>query len=261
MQDPHHVYLDLDVINNNYTQEGPIPYQRFEETRNTPFLEGDSSEYFCSIVRFSIQTGNTLPVFIPSIKLGQNDINETIYKVSLRCSVSGTTYIATTPIYYYPEDATAAIPDPPMIKQDISSTYYYVHNYSHFINLINAAFATSYNSLWTLIPKSASSVSPIDPTTSPFLDFDTVSNRVMLYADKAFYTTASANNPRIDIYFNERLYNLFVGLPYTHITKNGDLNYKLKVTESRAGTVQRTITEQGLALVGGVVQPTVLTKI
>ena len=22
MQDPHHVYLDLDVINNNYTQEG-----------------------------------------------------------------------------------------------------------------------------------------------------------------------------------------------------------------------------------------------
>ena len=261
MQDPHHVYLDLDVINNNYTQEGPKPYLRFEETRNTPFLDGDSSEYFCSIVRFSIQTGNTLPVFVPSIKLGQNNINETIYKVSLRCVVSGVAYIATTPIIYSPEDATAAIPAPPMIKQDMSSTYYYVHNYSHFIDLINAAFVTSYNSLWTLIPKSASSVSPIDPTTSPFLDFDTVSNRVMLYADKAFYTTASANNPHIDIYFNERLYNLFVGLPYTHITKNGDLNYKLKVTESRAGTFQRTITEQGLTLVGGVVQPTVLTKI
>ena len=60
MQDPHHIYLDLDVINNNYTQEGPIPYLRFEETRNTPFLEGDNSEYFCSIVRFTIQTGNTL---------------------------------------------------------------------------------------------------------------------------------------------------------------------------------------------------------
>ena len=89
MQDPHHIYLDLDVINNNYTQEGPKPYLRFEETRNTPFLDGDSSEYFCSIVRFSIQTGNTLPVFIPSIKLGKNNINETIYKVSLRCVVSG----------------------------------------------------------------------------------------------------------------------------------------------------------------------------
>ena len=73
MQDPHHVYLDLDVINNNYTQEGQRPYLRFEETRNTPFLEGDSSEYFCSIVRFSIQTGNTIPVNIPSIQLGQNN--------------------------------------------------------------------------------------------------------------------------------------------------------------------------------------------
>ena len=71
MQDPHHVYLDLDVINNNYMQEGPRPYLRFEETKNTPFWEGDSYEYLCSIVRLTIQTGNTLPVFIPSIKLGQ----------------------------------------------------------------------------------------------------------------------------------------------------------------------------------------------
>ena len=86
----------------------------------------------------------------------------------------------------------------------------------------------------------------------------------MLYADKAFYTTTSAemeNIPCIDIYFNKQLYHLCVGLPYTYMTKNGDLNYKLKVTESRAGTFQRTITEQGLTLVGGVVQPTVLTNI
>ena len=78
MQDPHHVYLALDVINNNYTPEGPKPYLRFEETRNTPFLEGDNSEYFGSIVRFSIQTGNTLPVFITSIKLGQNSIKNNL---------------------------------------------------------------------------------------------------------------------------------------------------------------------------------------
>ena len=51
MNDPHHVYLDLDVINNNENNK-LIPSLRFEEIRNTPFLEGDSSEYFCSIVRF-----------------------------------------------------------------------------------------------------------------------------------------------------------------------------------------------------------------
>ena len=65
MSDPNHIYLDLDVINNNYSQSGPPPYLRFEEIRNTPFLDGDSSEYFCSIMRFTVQTGNTLRTGIP----------------------------------------------------------------------------------------------------------------------------------------------------------------------------------------------------
>ena len=44
LQDPHHVYLDLDVINNDYTANGTRPYLRFEEIENTPFLGGDSAE-------------------------------------------------------------------------------------------------------------------------------------------------------------------------------------------------------------------------
>ena len=53
---PYHAYLDLDVINNDFSRSAP-PLLKFEETRNAPFLGGDSSEYFCSIVRFSTQTG------------------------------------------------------------------------------------------------------------------------------------------------------------------------------------------------------------
>ena len=85
VQDPHHVYLDLDVTNNDYTANKTRPYLRFEEIRNTPFLDGDSAEYFCSIVRFTIQTGNSLPVFIPSIVLNQPDPNVTIYTITLTC--------------------------------------------------------------------------------------------------------------------------------------------------------------------------------
>ena len=72
MQDPHHVYLDLDVINNNHTPGVSPPYLRFEEIRNTPFLDGDNSAYFCSIVRLTIQTGSTLPVFMPSFAIQNN---------------------------------------------------------------------------------------------------------------------------------------------------------------------------------------------
>ena len=51
MHDPYHVYLDLDVINNDYENIG-YPILLFEETKNNQFLEGDGSEYFCNIVRF-----------------------------------------------------------------------------------------------------------------------------------------------------------------------------------------------------------------
>ena len=75
MGDPYHVYVDLDVINTDCNATSQ-PQIRFEETRNKPFLPGDSADYFCSVVRFSIQTGNTLPVFIPKVQTGQSDINK-----------------------------------------------------------------------------------------------------------------------------------------------------------------------------------------
>jgi hypothetical protein len=34
-------------------------------------LDGDASEYFCTIARFTLQTGNSLPVFIPVIDTSQ----------------------------------------------------------------------------------------------------------------------------------------------------------------------------------------------
>ena len=85
MNDPYHVYMDLDVINNDYNTTSK-PSLRFEETRNTPFLPGDSADYFCSIVRFNIQTGNTLPAFIPRIRRGRVISTKQFTKLS-SCSI------------------------------------------------------------------------------------------------------------------------------------------------------------------------------
>ena len=83
---PYHVYLDLDVVNND-VESGAQPHPLvFEEVRNTPFLDGDCSNYFCSIVRFSIQAGSSLPVFIPRMDtaaLASGDLYKTAYKISL----------------------------------------------------------------------------------------------------------------------------------------------------------------------------------
>ena len=74
-----HVYIDLDVVNNNFRSEATAPVLRFEETRNSPYLDGDSADYYCSIIRFSIQTGNSLPVFIPRIETGQTDVTKKLF--------------------------------------------------------------------------------------------------------------------------------------------------------------------------------------
>ena len=74
---PAHVYMDLDVVNDDYSAGSP-PQLRFEEARSSPFLEGDSSDYFCSAVRFSIQTGNSLQVFTPRMDTGQSNPKKTV---------------------------------------------------------------------------------------------------------------------------------------------------------------------------------------
>ena len=117
-----HIYLDLDVVINCQNNDSPPPLLRFEETRNSPFLPGDSSEYFCSILRFGVQTGNEIPVFISRIEIGpsQMDVNKTVYSVTVEHG--GNSH--TAPLIWQPSDFSIQPPTPPALKQDISNLYY-----------------------------------------------------------------------------------------------------------------------------------------
>ncbi len=131
---PYHVYLDLDVINNDYTSTSP-PQLRFEESRNAPFLDGDSKDYFCSIARFSIQTANTLPVFIPKIEADAVDINTTIHRIALVYSKTGANagqYTQIANIMFSPSVPYSGGPLP--------YNYYYIYNYLDFMKMINSTF-------------------------------------------------------------------------------------------------------------------------
>ena len=136
---PIHTYLDLDVVNYNLNSSATAPQLRFEETMNSPFLEGDTSAYFCSIVRFSIQTGNSLPIFIPRIETGQDDINKTVYKVTLYLDAGkGTYYQFTTSLLFTATDATAVVPQAPLIQQDMNGSYYYQYCSKDIVTMFNA---------------------------------------------------------------------------------------------------------------------------
>ena len=65
------------------------------------------------------------------------------------------------------------------------------------------------------------------------------------------YTTLSTEN-LVKIYFNERLYDLFVGVPFEFVSDTGELNYRLRVVYNFSNLVPKTV------LVSGV--PTAQTK-
>ena len=51
MTTPSHVHLDLDVRNDDVETVSSPPPLNFDETRLHPFLNGDASDYFCTIAR------------------------------------------------------------------------------------------------------------------------------------------------------------------------------------------------------------------
>ena len=82
--DPCHVYYDMNIINNDQIGDKPPPNLVFNDIRSNPIL-ADPSQYFCSVVRFTIQTGNSLPLWIPQIQLGNHldDADLTVYSFTL----------------------------------------------------------------------------------------------------------------------------------------------------------------------------------
>ena len=221
---PYHVYLDLDFINNDIASGAKHHELVFEEVRNAPFLEGDCSNYFCSIVRFSIQTGASIPVFIPRIDVTQTPLVYTIYKITLNYS----TFSVTQAIVYTPTNNTYTTT--PLLGTGstpfaYTNDYYFIYNYQDFITMVNACF------LSTFLALQSAAGTALSTTVAPFIVMDPDTNKCILNADVNFY--ASTTTPNITIYFNSRLFELFVGFQNTFLTAVGDLNYLITVNNNR----------------------------
>ena len=73
-----------------------------------------------------MQTGSSLPVFIPRIELGQTEVDKTVYAITLKIAGTngGETKSVRQHIKYSKTDDIAPAPAQPIEKQDLSRTYY-----------------------------------------------------------------------------------------------------------------------------------------
>jgi hypothetical protein len=94
-----------------------------------------------------------------------------------------------------------------------------------------------------------SDASPLNATVAPCLDFDVQTNRVVFHAEDFFYDevyTRLSSVKRVSVYFNTRLYDLFVGIPYELESNTGELNYRLKVIYNNSNLVSKNVLVPGV---------------
>jgi hypothetical protein len=167
---PDYIYYNADIINAGSSDTGvatPDPQIRFNETRDSALVR-DASQYNFSIIRFTMDGANLdLPLFIPQVQLGEAEgedfTNLTVYGVALPFQQSfhtaeGDVTITVTPdenfVIYEPETLNtrlAPLPRRPTTTagQDVSSRYYWVYTYQHWIDLVNTALNTASQNTWT----------------------------------------------------------------------------------------------------------------
>lgn len=266
---PDLIYYNADIINSKTFDEGSgtDPASRFNETRDTAIIP-DASEYDFSIVRFSLNGGNKLlPILIPQVEIGQADANKTIYWITLRLSVSLTigkstfaqTFTAKAPIMYNDRENDVPVPSAPLTQQSVSTDYYYIYVYSHFVDLVNQAFSAvmsnsgttpytpyiigswtsptlpSSGSLtqqfndWYVAPTGANQPSPPPAlkTTAPILRYNNQTNIFSIFCNTQSFggagrqSVGTAQDESCRLFFNSNLWGLLTN--YNYYYWGGDL--------------------------------------
>ena len=242
-QTADHIYLDLLITNRNTSSVEPVQIT-YNQQRIAPFLYNPQG-YLFSITRFSLDTVS-LPVMIPTVDLteqGNITITQglpqpTIYSTTLSYTdiTSGITIFSErTSINWTPEIISSPLPNNDMItsSQDLSGTYYYVMNYTYWINLCNDALARAFRSLQDAATDNLITL-PVDEP--PFIIWNTDLQLISLCGligteDTGGYLTfvnqtlnTHTKYSSISIFFNSALYALFNSLPSIIYDYGKDVN-------------------------------------
>ena len=196
--DPYHIYYDMDIYNSNSNDEPPVNLQ-FTEIRSSNIVES-AGDWFMSIIRLNMITGNSLPLMIPTVATGQPNPNKLIYSVTLTYK----NYEYQQYLIYVPSDLSQPIPQAPLVQQDLTSEYYYIKNFTHFMSIVNKAYSDCYNGLKLLVQAGGDALPSIH---APFTEWDNTSSLSVIDADVQGYDLALTNP--IKIWFNNSMFNLF----------------------------------------------------
>lgn len=167
------VYLNI-VITNNVSTTNPYPKNIqaiYDETLTQPILS-DPSEYYASIIRFSMPL-DTIPFFSFPVDRNQNNANVSQLLIGIKI-LAGNEF--TSFVTYTPQND---VPPPVSGGLNISYTqslspYYFIYSIQPFISMINTALNSAF----------VAAGSP--GGVAPFYVYDPQSQLISLIVDNAF---------------------------------------------------------------------------
>lgn len=205
---PDNVYYDANIINNDQSGTKSPPRLVFQDIRSIPILTSPEL-YQLSVVRFNLQTGNSLPIWIPNIQFNNqyNDPNYTTYSFSMTYNYDGEIYYGgQTFVLYIPTNLSESIPNP-QTNDDLVIPYYYVYSFNTIIDMLNNGLADAFQKLGNDLAFQGINL----PTQNrPYFEWDPNNKRFILNADVIGFDDKIANH--IKIHCNSALYTLLSGI-------------------------------------------------
>ena len=191
--DDENIYFNIKIDNLYKNTERPKLAQKNEKTSD---ILAKQSDYKCAVTFWNIR--GQIPVFICPILEGTNpNINDTPFGVCY--SFGGNDY--SQRVIYAPDAQTSTyiLPNPPSNNngvQDLSSTYYYIYTFDHFIQLVNDALSQAYTAF--------NAVHPGIHNSPVYIKYDKNTGLMSFIAEYSY-----ANQAGADIFLNALLINYF----------------------------------------------------
>lgn len=212
-----HKYIHLSAYNDGST---PMVLS-LSYNRDDDFLE-NANDYKVSISKMSIDTYGCLPMCLPKMLIGVDEIgNQNIDVNKLAYSFTMQYYVDETHIYeirkfveFIPENSTAAPTS--YTYQDTSTDYYYIYSYEYMMKLLNNTLSACYTSLNSSVSGGISSYPPF---------FSMADNLLIFQGDKSKYDISLT--PRISIYMNNEMMSLLNGFKLIKSNLGNGKDYQL----------------------------------
>lgn len=246
---PCHLYYDLEVANQSLQDTSAPPSElSFTEVRASAVL-ANPNEYFMSIVRFSVDTAGSLPVFLPQIDLAQNPAgadfpNVTIYSLSFNYTDAGVPALvapgitATRQVIYKPHGTAAGMnsriefkpPVAPLTIDKSTTNYYWVQSFYWWINMLNTTMANAWADLVAAVGAAvAPAANPLATYAGlpPYMTWDSETNKATIWLPEALFNQGydwdpytTANPAKCTLSFNAPLHILFSSFEYVFNSYN-----------------------------------------